>query len=179
MKFTEAWADVLNQNNALKITLAISTVCTFILCVTTVRLALRDPLVIERECYSRQVTPVQTKQTLSEIENFVWATLSRRFDSDAVESRAYLGEEEYAYRLKEQEELARKGMKQKIFPSAVKATEKQITVEADRILSVGNIRSNVPFSLVVQVAATSRTPGNPYGLVFQRVSQANKEETKP
>ena len=178
MKFTAAWSEVLNQNNSLKLTLAASLTCTFLLCVTTVRLALRDPLVVERECYSKPLLPVKTKQTLSEIENFVWSAIGKRFDSDAVESRAFLGEEEYAYRLKEQEELSRKGMKQKVFPSTVKVTDKQITVEADRILAVGNIRSNVPFSLVVQVAATSRTPGNPYGLVFQKVSQANKEENK-
>lgn len=179
MKFTEAWSEVLNQNNALKITLAISTVCTFVLCVTVVRLALRHPLIVERECYSRVLVPAQTKQTVPEIEGFVRASLAKRFDSDAVDPRAFLGEEEYAYRLKEQEELTRKGMRQKVMPSAVKVTEKEILVEADRILAVGTIRSNVPFVLSVQVAATSRTPANPYGLVFQRVSQVNKEETKP
>lgn len=178
MKFTEAWIEVINQNNLLKAALAVSTVCTFVLCVTVVQLALRDPLVIERECYSRTVAPATTKQTAAEIEGFVRFALPRRFDTEAVDSRVLLGEEEFAYRLKEQDDLARKGMKQKVFPSEVKVTEKGVEVQADRILSVGAIRSNVPFALNVQVTATSRTPANPYGLVIQRVSQTNKEEGK-
>jgi len=178
MKFTEAWIDVINQNNLLKAALAISTVCTFVLCVTVVQLALRDPLLIERECYSRAVSPATTKQTASEIENFVRFSLPKRFDTEAVDPRVLLGEEEFAYRLKEQEDLARKGMKQKVIPSSIKVTDKGVEVEADRILSVGTIRSNVPFGLNVQVTATSRTPANPYGLLIQRVSQTNKEETK-
>ncbi len=178
MKFTEAWIDVINQNNLLKVALAVSTLCTFVLCVTVVQLALRNPLVIDRECYSKAVSPAATKQTASEIESFVRFSLPKRFDTEAPDSRVLLGEEEYAYRLKEQEDLARKGMKQKVIPANIRVTEKGVEVDADRILSVGTIRSNVPFSLNVQVTATSRTPANPYGLLIQRVSQTNKEETK-
>ena len=178
MKFTEAWIEVLNQNNLLKAALAISTVCTFVLCVTVVRLALRDPLIVERECYSRVLSPVATKQTPSEIEGFIRSSLAKRFDSDAVDARNSLGEEEYAYRLKEQEELTRKGMKQKVYPTSIRVTDKGVEVESDRILMVGGIRSNVPFNLNVQVAATSRSAANPYGLLIQRVSQITKEESK-
>ncbi len=178
MKFTEAWIDVINQNNLFKVTLTISTVCTLVLCVTVVQLALRDPLIIERECYSKAISLAATKQSAPEIEAFVRFALSKRFDSEVSDPRIFLGEEEFAYRLKEQEELTRKGMKQKVIAASIKVTEKWVEVDADRIFSVGSIRSNVPFTILVQVATTSRTPANPYGLLIQRVSQMNKEEPK-
>ncbi len=179
MKFTQAWSEVLNQNTTLKVGLVVSTVCTLILCVTVVRLAIREPLIVERECVSRTLLPVQTKQTASEIEAFLFQNLSKRFDSDAVDPRNFLGDDEFGYRLKEQEDLSRKGMKQKVFPTTVTVSEKGAVVEADRILSVGGIRSDVPFTLGIQLSSTSRTPGNPYGLLMEKVSQVTKEEKKP
>lgn len=175
MKFTVAWNEVLSQNNTLKIILITLTVSTLILCVTTVRLAVRDPLLVERSCLSRTLNAVKTAQTAEEIENFVKETISTRFDSNVVDAKVFLGEEEYAYRLKEQDDLKRKGMTQKIYPSFVKANNKEVLVEADRILTVGTLRSNVPFSLSVQVTATARSTANPYGLIIQRVSQVTKE----
>lgn len=175
MKFTVAWNEVLSQNNTLKGVLIALTVSTLILCVTTVRLAVREPLVVERSCLSRALTPVKTAQTAEEIEHFIREEIATRFDSDILDAKVFLGEEEYAYRLKEQDELKKKGMNQKIYPTLIKATNKDVQVEADRILTVGTLRSNVPFSLSVQVSATSRSEANPYGLIIQRVSQVTKE----
>jgi hypothetical protein len=39
-----------------------------------------------------------------------------------------------------------------------------VKVEADRLLSVGTIRSAFMFPLVVTIGTVSRTPSNPYGL---------------
>lgn len=179
MKFTVAWANVMTENNTLKVGLWILTCCCLIMCITIVKLSLKEPLIIERECLSRSLQPVQNKQTSKEIEEFLKIALPKRFDTDAVDSKVFLSDDEIGFRFKEQEELSRKGMKQRVFVSAARVTEKEIVVDADRILALGNIRSNIPFLLTVQVAATTRTPGNPYGLIIQKISQAKEEEKKP
>ena len=172
----------MNENNALKVGLGFLTLCCLMMCITIVKLSLAEPLIIERECISRAINPVQNTQTPKEIEDFLKVALAKRFDSETVDSRLFLNEDEFQFRFKEQEELSRKGMKQRVFLNSAHVTPKEITVDLDRILSLGNIRSNIPLLLNVQVAATARTPGNPYGLVIQKIwqqiSQAKEEERK-
>jgi len=179
MRFTTAWANVLSQNVALRfVTITLSTV-SLIFCIATIRLALKDPFIIERECYSTLRPQADPKHTTAEIESFVITALSKRFDSNASDSKVFLSTTEEGFRAKEQEELKMKEMSQRISVNKIsKLDGTKAQVDADRTLSVGKVRSTLPFPLTVTLASTARTPGNPYGLIIQRVSQGAQEETK-
>ncbi|MBI4402590.1 MAG: hypothetical protein HY537_00425 [Deltaproteobacteria bacterium] len=171
MKFQIAWAAVLTQNNALKVALCVTTLTILILSGTVINLALRAPLVIERECWSKAVQTVQNKQTAQEIENFLRFAIPKRFDTDASDAKVFLDSEELGFRTVEQEDLTRKGMKQKVIVDSIQISEKEIVVDTDRILTLGAVRSSIPFLLSVQILATPRTAANPYGLVLEKVTK--------
>lgn len=178
MKYTVAWANALSQNSILKATVGVLLVSTFIFCLTTVKLAVKGPFIIERECYSRTLTTADSKHSQTEMEQFIKVALPKRFDSDGADFRSVLSEDEIQFRAKEQEDLSKKGVSQRVNITSVKMEGSSATVEADRVLSAGKIRSALFFPLKVTLATTSRTPSNPYGLILKRVSQVQVEDGK-
>ena len=82
----------------------------------------------------------------------------------------YFSLEEIKNRENEQTELKRREIKQRLVVNTVKKQGDDYFVDADRILSVGQIRSAFQMPLTVSVAKNSRTSGNPYGLVLVKVS---------
>lgn len=178
MRFTEFWAEVLSQNNSLKWGLVSMSVITVALAICLVSVASREPLVIERACYDKALKPMSAKQTDEEMERFVREVLKKRFDTDALDSQVFLAGDEYATRLKEMDEFSKKGMAQRVFVNAVKIASSGITVDADRIISVGKIRSALPLPLALKVKFTDRSEGNPYGLILSDTKLISTEEKK-
>ena len=178
MRFTEVWAEVLSQNNSLKwATLSLS-VLTVALATCLISLAMREPLVFERECYTKALSPTSSRPSNDEIERFIRVALSKRFDTDALDVPVFLSASELNVRSKEVEELTKKGMSQKVLMNSVKIDQGKITVDADRIISVGKVRSALPLPLNVRVKSTDRSTGNPYGMVISDVSLISGEEKK-
>jgi hypothetical protein len=169
MRFTEAWADVASKNTVLKYVILILALCCITFAVTTTRLALKEPLVIERSCFSKAVEKGSPDRTASEIEMFVTEAITRRFNSDAAASDGYLSPEEDAGRKKDQQTLATQGMRQKILVNSVKVDGNQIAIDSDRVISVGSVRSALSFPLTATIATVPRSEADPYGLVLVSV----------
>jgi hypothetical protein len=176
MKFTTAWANVLTQNLTLRAGVLLLALCALVFSISTVRLALRDPIVIERECFSKAMTPMSTKHTSAEIDAFIRVAIGKRFDSDATDYQVYLSDAESGFRGKEQTELSKRGMSQRIIVNSTKVDGSNVTVDADRLIAVGKIKSVLPLPVTVNISTTDRTAANPYGLVMRRVSQIKQEE---
>lgn len=179
MRFTTAWASVLSQNVTLKVVVLILAMCSIVLSIAAAKLALREPLLIERGCFTKTIGTTDTKHTGAEIEGFAKAALAKRFDTDAQGFKEFLADDEVSYRNKEQDELSKKGMTQRVLVNSVKINGSSLTVEADRILSLGKIRSALIFPLHITIGTTERTDGNPYGLIIKQVSpiqEANNEK---
>lgn len=179
MKFTVAWANVISQNITLRAVVGILTLCSIFFSIALARMAVREPLIIERECFSKTATPVSSKHTDKELETFIRVAIPLRFDSKASDYRGYLSDDELTFRIKEQDDLTKKGMSQRVVVNAVKVEKDTFTIDADRIFSVGKVRSALSFPLVVELLSTGRTGSNPYGLILRRVKQVTeKEEAK-
>lgn len=176
MKYSVAWAQVLNENSILKGSVIILGIAVFLFAFSTLKLALRAPLIIDRECYSNAVASSDNKHTQNEMDQFVRIALEKRFNSEAQDFRTYLSGEEAQYRMKEQEELTKKGINQKVLVNSLKIEGTNVTVDSNRILSVGKVRSALSFPLKVQLLSTERTPSNPYGLILVKVSQIQEEK---
>jgi hypothetical protein len=101
MKFNLAWAATHHQNLVLKLCLLVTSVCSIFFCITSVRLALKAPLIIERECFSKVLQSLKGEATPIEIEAFVKVALSKRFDTEANDIKPFLSDDEWNYRLKE------------------------------------------------------------------------------
>ncbi|MBI4925319.1 MAG: hypothetical protein HY843_05290 [Bdellovibrio sp.] len=181
MRFTTARADTVAQNLTLKVAIGFLTLCVFVLVLTASKLALKAPLVIERACFSKAVKAASTasaQHSPQEVESFVKEAVSLRFDSDAEVKPGYLSFEEEKFRQQEQKEFSNRNMSQKVIVNSVKIDGAIVKVETDRMISVGQIRSAFNFPLVLNLATSSRTDGNPYGLLLTNATSPKKEELK-
>lgn len=170
MRFTIAWANVISENQILKIVLFSMMIIVFGLSFVCVKLGAKKPLLIERACYSRSLTASENERTQTEIEAFIREALSFRFDTGAQDKPGYLDEQEEKFRLQEQQEFKKRDIKQKIIVNKVTTDGKTATVDMDRILSVGNVKTVLPFFLALTLGIDDRTDGNPYGLVLLKVT---------
>jgi hypothetical protein len=179
MRFTAVWTRTLTQNVTLRVLLIALTVTTLVLAASTVRLAVREPLVVERGCATTAARTGPAKRTNEEIDAFVRLALAKRFDTKATEAQLFVSPEEYGFRLKEQQELKARGISQRVIVNDVSLQGTAVKVDADRLLSAPNLRTAVTFPLTLDLAQTDRTETNPYGLVLSRVSQTKtKEDSK-
>lgn len=176
MRFTVAWSNVLSQNITLRFALVVLGISSLVSTIVVIRLISREPLIIERGCYSKLLTPLDAKHTEREVEAFLREAIPARFDTDSVNAKSFLSTAEASYRAKEQEEMAKKEMRQKVLVNFVKTTGGQISVDADRVISVGKIRSALSFRIKAELYSTDRSLANPYGLILKRVSQIQNEE---
>lgn len=175
MRFSAAWAATAAQNVTLKAAVASLSLVSIALAITTARLSFRKPLLIERGCLSRAVDASSTTHSIAEIETFIRESLRQRFNSDATPVPDYLAPEEESARAREQKELSQRSMLQFVVVRGVKVSGTQAAIDADRVISVAQIRSAFPFALTATVATTARTESNPYGLQLVKVEQPKPE----
>jgi len=175
MKFTSAWADIAAQNINLKVATIFLSLTTMSLGVCVIKLATKDPLVIERGCVTKSLALSGNIRTQQEIEAFVKEGLSQRFDMDNHDT-FLLSEDERMNRTQEDKELKSKDLKQRVIINNVKIDGAAVQVDTDRLLSIGQVRSVVSFPLTVILTTIDRTPVNPYGLLLQKVSSQKKTE---
>lgn len=178
MKYTVAWANVLTENSVLKVTVVGLFVAVFIFMFATVKLSLRAPFIVDRACYSKVATPGDNKHTIGETEQFVRVAVEKRFNTEAQDFRALLSEDEVQFRFREQEDLAKKGIVQRIVVGNVKIEGTNAIVDSDRILAAGKVRSALFFPIKVTLASTDRSEGNPYGLILRKASQIQEGGSK-
>jgi hypothetical protein len=171
MRFTQAWAEIASQNSILKIFALVLCGCCLVLTVATAKLALKDPLVFERGCYTIKRQAVSAERSTQEIETFLKMALAERFDTGAIVIPGHLSAEEEGAKQVEQKELSQKGMTQRVVIGTIKVDKTTVEVDADRLISVSQIRSAFAFPLVVTIATATRSDSNPYGLLVVKISQ--------
>lgn len=164
MKFSVAWANTAAQNVSLKIALMVLCFVSTALTLATARLAFRKPVIIDRGCFSSVIEGSSNEHTPSEIETFIREAIRQRFNSDATPIPDFLSEEELAVRTQEQKELGSRGMLQVVIVRSIKTNGNSVSIDADRLISVAQIRSAFSFPLTATISSTNRTSNNPYGL---------------
>ena len=170
MKFHASWDSLEKENHFLKAIVFVILAIAIFLCITVMAVGTKDPILIQRSCYSRMVEKSAPQPTDDEIKAFVEEAIKARFNTgwnDAL----FLTTEQSAFKEKEQSQLSKQNMKQKVIVNSVTLDKDQITVDADRLISVGDIRSTFKFPLKVQLKSSSRSEGNPYGLVLSEITE--------
>jgi len=177
MKFSQAWADIAALNVSLKAALLSLAFSCSIGTVGLVKLSLRDPLIIDRECYSSKVKPGNPKHSKEEVQAFARLALEERFNSSPKEL-GYLSTNELRFRSEDLQKMHTAKLKQVVVVNSIDVKDGKVRVDADRLISTGDIRSAFPFPLELQIGNTLRTSSNPYGLVLEKVSPIVREEKK-
>lgn len=166
MKYTEAWANVVAQNLNLKLVSIVLGVLSVILGMITLRLTFKDSVIVERGCFSRALLQAKDEHTKEEIEGFLREALAQRFDSKVQPVDGLLSPDELRLRVMEQKEFEARKMTQRVIINAVTETPEGFAVNADRLISVGEVRSAFRFPLLVKLESKSRSYSNPYGLLL-------------
>jgi len=170
MKYTEAWAKIAQKNVNLKVALCLVTVCMMMLCYSTFSLSLKKPLLIERGCHSKPIKTSDTEKSPDEVKVFIKLALEQRFNANTKAHKAFLAKKPRRLKKQEQAGFSKKNIRQSILVNDIKISKKGILVDADRIMSVGTIRSATPFPLIIKMESQSRTQDNPYGLILTKVT---------
>lgn len=180
MRFTLAWANTVAQNVTLKMAVIVLSLTSITFAMTTAKLSSQKPLILERGCNTRLVEPSSISHTTAEIEVFIREAARQRFNSDASPIPDYLSREEESARTQEQKELATRNMGQTIIVRGVKTNGSSLEIDADRVISVGQIRSAFVYPFTATLGTTSRTENNPYGLQLMKITptQTGTEPTQ-
>ena len=177
MKFNVAWDSIEKENRNLKILVVFLLLLSIFLSVAVMNTAAQAPLVVERSCTSRVLTPTSESPSDDEMKAFAYAAVPARFNSKQ-ESQDLLSINQQGYRATEQDELAKQKMKQIVIVNDVAVEKDGLIVDADRLISVGEIRSTFKFPLKAKLVRTHRSEGNPYGLWLSEVEQIKPEVKK-
>lgn len=179
MKYTEAWSSVVSQNFNLKVVTIFLGALSILLTMMTLKMAFKDSVIIERGCYSRSVQPTKDEHSKQEIENFLREALSQRFDSLVIATDGLLSPDELKLRDQEQKEFTNRNMKQRLVVNTVAESGEGFKVDADRIISIGEVRSAFKFGLVVKLESKARSAANPYGLLIVSSKQTDDKIKTP
>lgn len=164
------------QKSSLQIALTIMSVTASVFGIMNIFSNMKDPIIIERGCESKIAEIQSANQTKVEIENFIKIAMSARFDSQLKNDPAiYLTEGLQTARMKEQSELKNKGIDQRVIVRSIKLENDRYFVEADRLISIGKVRTAVPLDLTVSISSKVRSVSNPYGLILTSVDQIKED----
>ncbi|MBI2712747.1 MAG: hypothetical protein HYX41_07845 [Bdellovibrio sp.] len=176
MRFNLAWANTIAQNVTLKVALMVLSFVTVALTLSTAKLSIRKPIIIDRGCLTSVLEGSSNEHTTTEIETFVKEAIRQRFNSDSTPIPDYLSSEELAARSQEQKELLNRTMTQTVIVRAAKSNGNTVSVESDRLISVGQVRSAFQFPLIVTISSTTRSENNPYGLQVVKIIPPKTEQ---
>lgn len=179
MKITTAWANLARNYTHLKFANVILGSCLIVLSIVCVKLSLKEPLIIEKACFTKTLNPnTDTTRKVSEIEAFIKDNLKHRFNSEVLLNKTLLSPLEFKFRKEEQKAFKKKGIIQHVIVREVQVTKDQILVNADRLLAVGKVRSALSLPLIVKIQKTARSIDNPYGLIFEKIKTVNLKKKK-
>ncbi len=177
MRFHVALDSLEKENQVLRFSVIGLLVLAVVLCSGILYVSMKDPLLIERSCFSKSLTLANAATTKEETASFLEIALGSRFDSDA-QSGQFLTQDQLIARAREQSELSKQKLTQKIMVNKVDMAEDgTLVVNADRFIASGDVRTVLRFPLKVEIAKISRSIGNPYGLLITNVQPAQSSES--
>lgn len=177
MKFNSAWDTVEKENRSLRFLVIGLLLLAIALSIAVMSNAAQAPLIIERGCFSRVLSPVGDASSDDEMKAFASVAVKARFDTKASDTQL-LTILQLGYRATEQDELSKQKMKQTVIVNDISIAKDGLTVDADRLISVGEIRSTLKFPLKVQLVRVARSESNPYGLQLSAVEEIKPEVKK-
>lgn len=172
MKFTDMQLKEAVERSTLKMAVICLSVMTLTFSILLTLDLSKDAVVVERACETQILDVKSAAQTEEEIKNFLKEAISLRFDSIiSRDPSSYMVQDVFVARTKEQDELKRGGVDQRVIVRDVKLSGNHFVVGADRLVAIGKARSAIPIVLTVQVASKHRSLTNPYGLVLTSIDQ--------
>lgn len=178
MKIQKAWGNLALENTKLAWIALSSGLSLFVVLGICWTLAARKVVVIERACTTTVLDQSSTAVPDRERDAFITEALRQRFDSKLQASAAFLSTEELLMKERDDKELKTRNMNSTILVNSVKRLgDGKFEVDADRVVSVGEIRSALRFPLVLDIGVYSRSAENPFGLILVKSQPRTKDNS--
>jgi hypothetical protein len=178
MRLSTAWAKTAAQNVTLKVATIVLATVVVVQLIIIGQVSTKDPLVVDRSCFTRIVQAKASDPTPDEIRSFILQALPMRFDSRGALVAGFLSIDETTQREKELGQLKQRQMEQRMIVAEVKVDGNSVSVSADRLISIGSVKSALPLNLNVTLEQTNRSESNPYGLIITTITQVQPKEKK-
>ena len=183
MKMNENILKKLENLNGLKTLALTASALSVVFALSTLYLAMKDPIIIER---NEEVLNVKVKasseRTKAELEGFLKASLSARFDTNPEQvgnlAKSFLSLQMLKARELEQIDLKKGALTQKILFDSIVSSSGGLIVKVDRLVKTKSLSSVFPLLFKVKLDETARSGENPYGLVLREVTQVKTKKVE-
>jgi hypothetical protein len=139
----------------------------------------KQPVMVERTSHGLEIVrPTEFAVDEAHTKAAIALMMRARFNSDAVSPELYLNPKQLVLRDNEQKELKNRSMYQSVIVRAVTIKNDQATVDVDRVLSVGELRSALRTKLRVTFETEQPNELNPYGLLLSLADPVELKEGK-
>jgi hypothetical protein len=178
MKLSTAFDSMSKENQFLKLLAKAQLVTTVFLLGLIYNFSDRVPVMVERSSHGLEVlrvTPFERSQ--ADLKLAVGLMIRARFDSNAISPELFLNPKQILLRDTEQRDMKARGMTQAVVAREIKFEKDQITVDLDRVIAVGEVRSALKARLKVSFEEVSPNELNPYGLLLSFADPIGDKES--
>jgi hypothetical protein len=179
MKFSTAIDSLTKENGFLRNTVKGMSLVILLLSLAVLFLHDKNPVLVERTSRGMEIvhlTPLLRSD--ADMEQALKIMLHARFDTNAINPGLFLTKRQTELRETEQKEMAARGITQSTVFRKSSASKTEATIEFDRVLAVGEIRSALKTTVRVAFEEADPSELNPYGLVLALASPQEKKEDK-
>lgn len=179
MKFSSSVDALSKENNFLRLIVKIMLGIVCILLVQAFMLYEKEPVMIEKSTRGLEIVE-SVKFSLSEgdTRNAIRLMVKARFETDAISPELYLSARQMDLREAEQKELKSRNMQQSVVVRAIKISKTEGSVDFDRVLALGDVRSALRTKIKVAFEEESPNELNPYGIVLSLADPEKVEDKK-
>ena len=114
-------------------------------------------------------TVADDEHSEAEIEAFVVQAVKQRYDHRIELAAPLFAGPIVSQHASELDQYKRRGMRQTVVVNQIIISDAVVTVDADRILSVGDVRVALKLGMKIKVSKVPRSSLNPWGLVIQNI----------
>lgn len=179
MKFSSTVDSLSKENGFLRTMAKILILANMLLSLAVLFLHDKEPAVVERSSRGLEIvrmTPL--KRTEQDVEQALKLMLNSRFDSVAAAPDVFISKRQMELREAEQREMRSRGLTQNtVFKKATVAKD-AATIDFDRVLAIGEIRSALKTVIKVTFEETEPTELNPYGLKLNDAVAVDSKEVR-
>lgn len=137
----------------------------------------KPPVMVERTSHGLEIVrPMDFSVDEVNTKTAVTLMIRARFNTDAISPELFLNQKQLVLRDNEQKELKSRSMHQTVIVRAIEINKDQATVDMDRVISVGEIRSALRTKIRVRIEEEQPNELNPYGLLLSLADPIEQKE---
>lgn len=179
MKFSSTVDSLSKENGFLRTAVKVLILADMLLSLAVLFLFDKEPVVVERSSRGLEIVRMTPfRRTEQDVELALKLMLKSRFDSITSAPGVFISKRQMELREAEQKEMKSRGLAQNTVFRKATVTKDAATIDFDRVLAIGEIRSALKTVVKVTFEETEPTELNPYGLKLNDAFAIDSKEVR-